>query len=192
MKGECDMPRKGFSFGDRLQPKPRDYQPEIYDTARSTKPVLRGKIRALQVLTALKICTPPINLNSINSYLGAYVQEVSSFPECPMAAGRYVGDGKIQIKIGLPETLYRSTLAHELGHLALGHDIRNKWHEIESFSDSDPHENEAWDFAGELLVPDKILKSEFKKNPSPDYLSKMFLVSHSFLWVQLLKRRYKL
>jgi len=105
-----------------------------------------------------------------------------------MALGRFIGNGTIEIIKGLPDNLYRSTLAHELGHLALYHDIRPRWDTLDSINGSDPHEKEAWDFAGELLLPGPILKKAFAENPDLDRLAKLFAVSKELLSVELVKR----
>ncbi len=183
------MPKKGFSIDDFLNPKPRQYQDDLKET-----PFLRksstGVAKANRILNTLKLNDIPILLKPVCEYLGAYIVTVDTIPENPRATGRHLGDGKIEIKGGLHKNLYRSTLAHELGHIALGHDTRSKWHEAETYKDPDPHEKEAWDFAGELLVPNKVLKLQFKKNPNPDKLATIFNVSSDFLWVQLYKRKY--
>ena len=129
-------------------------------------------------------------MEPICEYLGAYIVHIDRIPGNPKAAGRFLGNGRIEIIKGLPKNLYRSTLAHELGHLALCHDTRSKWDELNSFQDPDPHEKEAWDFAGEILVPDRILKPLFVDIPKPEILAQRFLVSSDFMWVQLIKRRY--
>lgn len=114
---------------------------------------------------------------------------IEKVPGEPRALGRFTGDGRIEIIKGLPDNLYRSTLAHEIGHLALYHDIRPRWDSLESISESDPHEREAWDFAGELLLPGPIFKKEFFNNPDLDSLASLFAVSKELLSVELVKRR---
>lgn len=185
------MPKKGFSIDDLLNQKPRKYQEEYKEKPKPfINKVTNGISEARKVLKVLGIDSIPTPLELVCEYYGAYVVEINTIPENPRAVGRYLGDGKIEIKKDLHENLYRTTLAHELGHLALFHDIRSKWHEAESYKDHDPHEKEAWDFAGELLLPDKLLKPLFKKNHNSDQLAKDFKVSSTFLWVQIDKRKY--
>jgi Zn-dependent peptidase ImmA (M78 family) len=183
------MPKEGFSIDDLLNPKPRQYQDDFAEKPLRKK-TSNGVTEARRILNTLKLNDPPILLEPVCDYLGAYIITVDTIPDNPKAAGRHLGEGHIEIKRGLHKNLYRSTLAHELGHLALCHDTRSKWHEAESYKDPDPHEREAWDFAGELLIPDKILKPMFKSNPTPDRLAEIFKVSSDFLWVQLDKRKY--
>ena len=128
----------------------------------------------------------PIPLEPICEYLGACVVYLDRISDNSKAAGRFLGNGRIEIIKDLPKNLFRSTLAHELGHLALHHDTRSKWDEIDSFQDPDPHEKEAWDFAGEILVPDKILKPLLLNIRKPEFLPKnswsaQILCGYSFL-----------
>ncbi len=183
------MPKEGFSIDDLLNPKPRQYQDDFVEKP-FRKIASNGVAEARRILNILKLNDPPIPLEPVCEYLGAHIILVDAIPDNPKAAARHLGDGKIEIKKGLHKNLYRSTLAHELGHLALCHDIRSKWHEAETYKDLDPFEKEAWDFAGELLMPDKILKTMFKSKPTPDRLAETFKISSDFLWVQLDKRKY--
>lgn len=188
-KGNCDMPEKGFSFEDLLYPKPRKYVDNYPKTPLRIKS-RKAKAEAERILKELNLNSLPIPLEPICEYLGACVVYLNRISDNSKAAGRFLGNGMIEIIKGLPQNLFRSTLAHELGHLALNHDTRSKWDEIDSFQDPDPHEKEAWDFAGEILVPDKILKPLFVDNPKPEILAQKFMVSSDFMWVQLIKRRY--
>ncbi len=183
------MPEKGFSIEDLLYPKPRKYE-DNYPKHPFRVKSYKAKAEAERILKGLGLNSLPILLEPICEYLGAYVVHIDKIPENPKAAGRFLGNGRIEIKDGLPKNLYRSTLAHELGHLVLCHDTRSKWDETGSFQDPSPHEKEAWDFAGEILIPNKILKPLFSNNPNPEALAQKFMVSSDFMWVQLDKRRY--
>ena len=183
------MPKKGFSIEDLLYPKPRKYEDNYPKTPLRIKS-RKAKAEAERILKELNLNSLPILLQPICEYLGAYVIQSDRIQDNPNAAGRFLGNGRIEIIKGLPKNLFRSTLAHELGHLALRHDTRYKWDETDSFQDPDPHEKEAWDFAGEILVPDIILKPLLRNNLNPEYLAQKFMVSSAFMWVQLSKRRY--
>ncbi len=151
------MPKEGFSIDDLLNPKPRQYQDDFIEKPLREK-ASNGVTEARRILNTLKFKGPPIPLEPVSEYLGAYIVIVDTIKNNPKAVGCHLGDGHIEIKKGLHKNLYRSTLAHELGHLALCHDIRSKWHEADSYKDPDPHEREAWAFAGELLIPDRMLR----------------------------------
>ena len=103
--------------------------------------------------------------------------------------GQYLGGRAIEIAKGLSVNVHRSTLAHELGHVALNHAIRPRWDTLDNMDSPDPHEQEAWDFARELLMPTAMLKKEYKTNSDPDYLARKFLVSRDFLMVTMYKRK---
>jgi hypothetical protein len=77
----------------------------------------------------------------------------------------------------------RFTIAHEIGHLLLGHTC-NK---------NDPttahNEKEANCFAAELLVPAKVLKKTFKKITKIPELSKLFRVSAETMGYRVIECR---
>ena len=78
----------------------------------------------------------------------------------------------------------RFTVAHELGHLLLGHTNKNYDFDINS---GDPEEIEANQFAGELLVPLKMLKEDMKKgNKSIEFIVNNYNVSKEVAWLRLL------
>ena len=102
--------------------------------------------------------------------------------------GRHKGYGLIEIVSGLPNKVYRITLAHELGHEVLKHSLRSIWDTRESLLDTgNPHEAEAWDFAGELLMPYAVLKKN--KDKASEELEALFDISGSAIAAQLSRRR---
>lgn len=86
----------------------------------------------------------------------------------------------------------RFSLAHECGHLVLGHRDDEP---LESFStiDDEPREisytvveeKEANAFAGELLVPLSFLKNSRSKCKDPDQLAAIYQVSRDVMFIQL-------
>lgn len=141
----------------------------------------------MKIHRELGLKTPPIDLDPICKYLAVGIIEVDQDPDQPDAVGRHKGNGLIEIVRGLPRNLYRITLAHELGHEVLKHSLRNVWDTSESLSSvGDPHEAEAWDFAGELLMPYEILKKN--KGKPIEELEALFQVSRSAIVAQLSRR----
>lgn len=180
------MPREGFSIDDLLNPKKREYNPESSPTHYAYKNPNNARKLARDIHKKLKLNKPPIDLQPICTFLLANVTYVKA------TAAHYLGrfiNGHIEIIEGLPEVILRSTLAHELGHLALSHDIRGRWDTLDSLNDPDPHEREAWVFAGELLLPDLLLRKEFKTNPDFDHLAHTFNVTRDLLGVEISRRR---
>jgi Zn-dependent peptidase ImmA (M78 family) len=78
----------------------------------------------------------------------------------------------------------RFTVAHEIGHLVLGH--LKKTYDIADFTSSDPEEKEANEFAAELLIPTHLLKDLYKKDPSPKSLAVRFLVSEQAMFEKVM------
>jgi Zn-dependent peptidase ImmA (M78 family) len=76
----------------------------------------------------------------------------------------------------------RFTIAHEIGHLLLGHTC------TDPDLDNDP-EAEANQFAAELLMPLAILKIDYKTKPSPDYLAQKYIVSREAMIIHLMECR---
>lgn len=70
----------------------------------------------------------------------------------------------------------RFTVAHEIGHLILGHTCNGRKSEFDSASHI---ETEANQFAAELLMPLEFLKKDLKSNPSADIakLAELYWVS---------------
>ncbi len=73
----------------------------------------------------------------------------------------------------------RFTIAHEIGHLLMGHTCNKN-----SFEKSH-NETEANIFAAELLIPKQFLKSDFKRIQNIPALAKFYLVSQESLGIKL-------
>ncbi|MFA6463620.1 MAG: ImmA/IrrE family metallo-endopeptidase [Candidatus Paceibacterota bacterium] len=73
----------------------------------------------------------------------------------------------------------RFTIAHELGHLYLGHTCEGDKNENK--------ENEANQFAAELLVPLSFIKKDFAKENDLDILAKKYIVSKEVLCIHLIE-----
>lgn len=180
------MPEKGFGIADLLHPKPREYS-SANVSGYSRRQSCIGQNCAQKHLKALKLQGPPIILDPVASFL---MVEIIYVDQADMNTwGQYLGGRVIEITKGLPANVHRSTLAHELGHVALNHAIRPRWDTLDNMDAPDPHEQEAWDFARELLMPTDMLKKEYKINSDPDYLAQKFLVSRDFIMVTMYKRK---
>ncbi len=73
----------------------------------------------------------------------------------------------------------RFTIAHELGHLYLGHTCGG--------DQNDNKEKEANQFAAELLVPLAFIKKDFAKKNDLDILAKKYIVSKEALCIHLIE-----
>ena len=99
-------------------------------------------------------------------------------------------DGRVTILVNEKdiETRARFTIAHELGHYYLHMDDCDAGKLITSFRmDQSPTETQANQFAAELLMPEELLKEEYRKMiiPVSDSLAKIFNVSKQAMKVRL-------
>lgn len=182
------MPREGFSIDDLLNPKEREYYPESSPTHHAYRKTQTAKIIARKVQKELKMKDIPVILEPVIEYLGVHVIEVVEIQN-NRAIGCYRGNGRIEIMKNLPRVLYRSTLAHELGHVALEHEVRDRWDTLDDIYSPDPHEREAWDFAGELLIPHAEFKKIFDQGKNIEEMANFFQVSKDFLVVELTRQK---
>jgi len=98
--------------------------------------------------------------------------------------------GKKAIGINKNHHLFRQrfSLAHELGHYFLDHpDVEEEIPDEENSLLFKIYENEADEFAGELLVPKDLLKRIFKDTPDIDSLKTKFQVSQHVIIIQISK-----
>jgi Zn-dependent peptidase ImmA (M78 family) len=82
----------------------------------------------------------------------------------------------------------RFSLAHELGHICLEHEVILP-HRIDEETIGPELEREADEFAGELLMPISMFKQAFHTHQSLDVLAEMFQVSTTAATVRALKLR---
>jgi len=78
----------------------------------------------------------------------------------------------------------RFSIAHELGHFLLGHDSEEDNDQLVRYAD-----READIFAGELLVPLKLLKEALNSKAPVDRIVSLFNVSKEVIFIQLKEHR---
>lgn len=158
--------------------------------------MIRSKLareKAHNILAMFKITEPPVGVVVIAEGLGFKVVPYD-FPET-MSATIFI-EGKIKA-IGVnknhPKVRQTFSIAHELGHYLSGHEDFS--YEKKTFVDRDKrylnpqhrNEEEANEFAAELLMPDFMLKKDVLENkldiPS---LAKKYKVSEQALTIQLI------
>jgi Zn-dependent peptidase ImmA (M78 family) len=127
--------------------------------------------------------TPPIPVEKLAEDMGLKIREVST--ELDIDAKLDSKNMRIVVN-SLKTNPYRRrfSIAHELGHFVLKHDVR-PW----EFEDPDTGksyvESEADEFAGALLMPKDFLTTHIKKGVSPTELQNMCQVSKDALWVRM-------
>src|SRR3990167_6924616 len=125
--------------------------------------------KAHNILSMYKIIEPPVDVRKISNLLGFKII-LFDFPETLSAVIKIEGPKKIiAVNKNKPEVRQRFSIAHELGHYLSGHD---NFSHGETFIDRDkkyldPHhreEEEADEFAAELLMPEFMLKKDVTEN----------------------------
>ena len=146
---------------------------------------IRTKVKS--ILDKLNIVSAPIPIEKIANLFSLAIIYYPKFPNS--VSGTIIKDDDFHA-IGVNENhskvRQRFTIAHELGHYIMGHD-ENTYLD-DSFDKSTDKEREANKFAGELLMPFEILKTDIEKNvyniPS---LAKRYEVSEQAMSIRLLE-----
>ncbi len=114
-----------------------------------------AKSLAKNLIQRLKITIPPVKLNSVFKLHKKKILILGE--DLGSDDGFCMGLDQIIYNKTQPDTRIRFTIAHELGHILLGH---NSGYKIVEFDSKDPNETLANVFAAELLVPLYLLKRE--------------------------------
>lgn len=117
----------------------------------------------------------------------------------PKTSGILLRDqGIIGVNRNHPAVRRRFSLAHEFGHYVLNHHLWFEAHQNVTMDNPPPEgcegrdktpEREANIFAGELLVPLAILKTEVRRGRSPQDLAQAFGVSEQTMFIALQEHR---
>lgn len=141
----------------------------------------------------------PINLQVIVEHLGFEYVEVDNFPSELSALCVEKGE-KLYAAVNCSHHRNRKrfSLAHELGHWVLGHTREFDMEQVTIDNPPDPskmkvknkdQEAEANEFAGELLVPMKLLKVSFGKTQDIESLAKEYEVSKEVITIRIMAAR---
>lgn len=129
------------------------------------------------------VVEPPISLWKVLKY----IQEKIDVSIYPYDFGKKISGVLTQVDESMFAIGYNSsqswhkrrfTIAHEIGHLLMGH--------TNSMADNKCCEKEADEFAAELLIPLKILKDDFKKIGELKPLAEKYNVSEEALCIHLI------
>lgn len=142
---------------------------------------------ARKILQETSIKNPPILIKTIV----AHIRKTQTLFVMPWELGNISGT---QINSGDASAIgynsiehrhrQRFTVAHEIGHLLLGHTSRDSTYDLKS---KKPFEVEANKFAAELLMPLDLLKKDFQKSTrEPSKLAELYYVSKEAMWWRLL------
>ena len=149
---------------------------------------------ARKLIASSEVFTAPISILKIAEKCNLEVFEYTKFPDSISAL---IESNKkiILINPKHSETRQRFSIAHEIGHYILGHFEDEIDYEIdneeEAITDhlkivhSAEKEIEANEFAAELLMPLRLVKSSYANEHEPKKLAKIFNVSEAAMWIRL-------
>lgn len=158
--------------------------------------MIRNKLareKAVNILKIYRVVDAPVDVNRIAKLLGFEVITFD-FPEEVSAVIRIKDSTRaIGINQNHARTRQRFSTAHEIGHYLSGHE--NFSHEKKIVVDPDKKyldpqyqsEQEADEFAAELLMPESMLKIDvLEKNLEIEELAKKYEVSEQAMLIQLI------
>ncbi len=159
------------------------------DQTNEVSPTSIGFVRKLarNLVKKAKIINSPVKLNSIFKSLDKEI-EVSGV-DLGTEDGFCVGGVLINYNSSSPVVRQRFTVAHELGHILLGHNSNSR---IIDFNSKNTDEKLANVFASELLVPLPFLKKENLTNESLTSLSNKYWVSKQMMQWKLISSKLDL
>lgn len=148
--------------------------------------------KALDILRISNITTPPVSLDLVCEKLGLKIIPYE-FPDSMSALFIIEGNIKaIGVNKNHPRVRQRFSVAHELGHFVSGHEDFN--HEEVAHIDREKKylnrfhrmEEEADEFAAELLMPEFLLKNDYHNPGEIEELAKKYEVSQQAMTIQLI------
>jgi Zn-dependent peptidase ImmA (M78 family) len=147
----------------------------------------RARTVARSILKKHRITDPPIDVNKLIAAEapGYRVIYEERWP-ADMSGLTNRTEKTIRINKKHPPLRQRFSMAHELGHICLDHETILP-HRIEEETLGREFEQEADEFASELLMPIQMFKRAFSSTPNLDTLAQLFQVSTSAVSVRLLK-----
>ena len=139
---------------------------------------------ARKILREFNEISLPIPINDIAKFHGFTVLEIDFNNKI---SGKFIKEKKA---IGINKNHHinrrRFSLAHELGHYFLGHPSESSYYVVDEEKELRKiYDQEADEFASELLIPLKILKTEIRKNNDIEYLSILFQVSRDAMTIKI-------
>lgn len=135
---------------------------------------------ARSLLKKVQIKEPPILLRTIFGCLDHKITIEGK--DLGKDCGFSIGTSNIIYNSSHPRTRTRFTLAHELGHILLGHNSSSR---IISFESTNPEDILANEFAAELLAPLSMLKREEFFSSSLTELAHKYQVSKEMMMWRL-------
>jgi hypothetical protein len=161
-----------------------------------------ARASARKLLQRCGMIVPPVDLPPILAHLG-FEYHLVDFPDGVDALLVTTGDGRRVAGVNRNHHPHRQrfSLAHEIGHRLLGHQVTyyrsdisidNPPERIDHRREARRLETEANTFAGELLVPLSMLKTAHAKSQDLESLSRIFFVSTQVISIALMNHERSL
>jgi Zn-dependent peptidase ImmA (M78 family) len=150
---------------------------------------------ARKIIEEMGVQKPPIRINDIYKHLKQNRNnrvEITSFNFGENTDGQTVEiEGSSLVGYNDDKHIHRKrfTVAHELGHMLLGHTNTNSSHEFDVYDGEgfDPKEVEANQFAAELLIPLLLVKKEIESGTTDiEELARIFWVSKEAMFRKII------
>ncbi|MCP6719962.1 MAG: ImmA/IrrE family metallo-endopeptidase [Patescibacteria group bacterium] len=146
---------------------------------------------ARRIISELQINNPPIGIKEVIQHISRkrkIIIELVSHSFINKVSGAHISKNKkhvIAYNRDHHPHRQRFTIAHELGHLILGHaDLRNNG---DDFNSKNPEETAVNKFAAELLVPIDFLKRDFAEGiKDVKSLAQRYKVSEEMMWWRIM------
>lgn len=146
---------------------------------------LTDKIR--NILKKLAITEPPVPIEKVAEL---FFIKIVPYPNFPDNISGTIVDQKGFMIIGVnsnhPIVRQRFTIAHELGHFLLGHELGEKIID-DVFDRPTDKEKDANEFAAQLLMPIDFVKQDVAKKMNIPDLARRYEVSEQAVSIRLLK-----
>jgi Zn-dependent peptidase ImmA (M78 family) len=175
--------QRAISDAEAMSPEPVVFLPRSRDPIES----------AQEILSALSTAAPPIDVERAARMIGARVITQTYRTDALSGFLLYLEDGPV-IGTNAAHALGRRrfTMAHELGHLVLGHHADFHLDLTSSVHAGDPpgydwkHERSANTFAANLLMPAGLIRQDWMaERQTPARLAKRYQVSQEAIGIRL-------
>lgn len=158
---------------------------------RTSPDIVKARHAAAGLLKSAKVTTSPVAVND----LVAAARSTFDITVAPLPNSQFNGKGDaltqarkqaifIIYNNDKPTVRKRFSVAHEIGHLFLGHLHGNSSSDLSSEKNFD--EIEANAFAAHVLIPPPMLRKDIKSGiKDPEKLAKKYNVSIGAMWLQI-------
>lgn len=144
---------------------------------------------AAKTLRDVGITAAPVSVEDVCAYYAVTLTPVDGWPAGTHSAQWQPSLREIRFNAIEPPVRQRFSIAHELGHMCLGHEVTtfsasaDPEHDDYSEDPDATMETEANQFAGELLLPPAWVRADWAAGLRAPDLVRKYLVSSDAAWV---------